>query len=72
MNSYCLSSKKDTKNINPKVARTKNNRLMMLPKCVICNNKISRFIKEQEARGLLSNLGIRTPLSKILLLNVLF
>ena len=45
---------------------------MMLSKCAIFNNKKSRFIKEQEARGLLSNLGIRTPLSKIPLLNVLF
>ena len=72
MKSYCLSCKKDTKNINPKMVRTKNNRLMMLSKCAICSNKKSRFIKEQEARGLLSNLGIRTPLSKIPLLNVLF
>ena len=72
MNSYCLSSKKYTENINPKIVRTKNNRLMMLSKCAICNNKKSRFIKEQEARGLLSNLGIRTPLSKIPLLIVLF
>ena len=69
MNSYCLSCKKD---INPKIVRTKNNRLMILSKCAICNNKKSRFIKEQEARGLLSSLGIRTPLSKIPLLNVLF
>ena len=53
------------------MVRTKNNRLMRLSKCAICNNKKSRFIKEQEARGLLSNLGIRTPLSKIPLLNVL-
>ena len=45
---------------------------MMLSKCAISNNEKSRFIKEQEARGLLSNLGIRTPLSKIPLLNVLF
>ena len=72
MNSYCLSCKKDTENINPKIVRTKNNRLIMLSKCAIWNNKKSRFIKEQEARGLLSNLGIRTPLSKIPLLNVLF
>ena len=72
MNSYCLSCKKDTQNINPKIVRTKNNRLRMLSKYAICNNKKSRFIKEQEARGLLSNLGIRTPLSKIPLLNVLF
>ena len=72
MTSYCLSCKKDTKNINPKIVRTINNRLMMLSKCSVCNNKKSKFIKEQEARGLLSNLGIRTPLSKIPLLNVLF
>ena len=72
MNSYCLSCKKDTKNINPKIVRTKNNRLMMLSKCSVCNNKKSKFIKEQETRGLLSNLGIRTPLSQTPLLNVLF
>ena len=72
MNSYCLSCKKGTKNINPKIVRTKNNKLMTLSKCSVCNNKKSKFIKEQEARGLLSNLGIRAPLSKIPLLNVLF
>ena len=72
MNSYCLSCKKDTKNINPKIVRTKNNRITKLSKCSVCNNKKSKFIKEQEARGLLNNLGIRTPLSKIPLLNVLF
>ena len=71
MNSYCLSCKKDAKNINPKTVRT-NNRLMMLSKCSVCNNKKSKFIKEQEARGLLSNLGIQTLLSQIPLLNVLF
>ena len=54
------------------MVKIKNNRLMMLPKCAICNNKKSRFIKEQEAKGTLSNLGIRTPLSQIPLLNVLF
>ena len=72
MNSYCLSCKKSRKNINPKIVRTKNNRLIMLSKCAICNNKKSTFIKEQEARGLLSNLGIQTPLSKNPLFNVLF
>ena len=72
MNSYCLLCKKHTKNINPKIVRTKNNRLMMLSKCSVCNNKKSKFIKEQEARGLLSNLGIRIPLNRIPLLNVLF
>ena len=45
---------------------------MMLSKCSVCNNKKFRFIKEQQAKGLLSNLGIRTPLSQVPLLNVLF
>ena len=71
MTTYCLSCKKDTKNIDPKVVKTKNNRLMMLSKCSVCNNKKFRFISEQQAKGLLSNLGIRTPLSQIPLLNVL-
>ena len=52
--------------------RAKNNRLLMQSKCSVCNNKKSRFIKEQDAKGLLSNLGIKTPLSKIPLLNFLF
>ena len=56
--SYCLSCKKDTKNIDPKGVRTKSNRLMILSKCSFCNNKRFRFIKEQQAKGLLSNLGI--------------
>ena len=69
---YCLSCKKDTKNIDPRVAKTKNNRLTMLSKCSVCNNKKFRFIKEQQAKGLLSNLGIRTPLSQIPLLNLIY
>ena len=52
--------------------RTKNSRLIMQSKCPVCEIKKSRFVKEQEAKGLLSNLGIRTPLSKIPFLNVLF
>ena len=40
--------------------------------CADCRFKKSRFVREQEAKGLLSNLGIKTPLSKIPLLNVLF
>ena len=44
----------------------------MQSKCSICGIKKSRFVKEQEAKGFLSNLGIATPLSKIPLLNVLF
>ena len=69
---YCVKCKKDTDNIDPKMFRTKNNRLLMQSKCSVCKNKKSRFVKEQEAKGLLSELGIKTPLSKIPLLNVLF
>ena len=46
MNTYCLSCKKDTRNINPKVIKTKNNRKMMLLRCSICNNKKSTFISQ--------------------------
>ena len=69
---YCLLCKRDTKNINPKVVRTKNNRLAMVSKCTICGKNKFRFVKEQEAKGLLSNLGIKTPLSKVSLFNLLF
>ena len=46
MNTYCLSCKKDTKDIDSKVTKTKNNRKMMLSRCSICNNKNSTFISE--------------------------
>ena len=72
MNIYCAKCKKDTENIGPKMFRTKNNRIIMQSKCTLCGTKKSRFLKKQEANGLLSNLGIRTTLSKIPLLNVLF
>ena len=52
--------------------KTKNGLFMLLSKCAVCGSKISKFIKEQEAKRLFSNLGIRTPLTKIPLLNVLF
>ena len=73
MKTYCVKRKKDTENLDSKKFRTKNNRLIMQSKCNDCKNKKSRFIKEQEVEGLLSNLGIRTPLSKIPILgDVLF
>ena len=72
MKTYCVKCRKDTENIDPKMIRTKNNGLVMQSKCSVCGIKMSRFVKEQEARGLLSNLGIKIPLSKIPLLNVLF
>ena len=72
MKTYCEKCRKDTENIDPKMVRTKKNRLVMLSKCSVCGIKKSRFLKEQDAKGLLSNLGIKTPLRKISLLNVLF
>ena len=68
MKSYCLKCRKDTENINPKVSDTSNGRTMVLSECAMCGSKKSRFIKNQEAKGLLSNLGVRTPLSKVPLL----
>ena len=72
MKTYCVRCRKDTENIDPKMFRTKNDKLIMQSECSVCGIKRSRFVKEQEAKGLLSNLGIKTPLSKIPLLNVLF
>ena len=72
MKTYWMKCRKDTENIDPKMVRTKNNTLIMQSKCSACRIKKSRFIKEREAKDLLSNLGIKTPLHKIPLLNVLF
>ena len=60
-----LKCRKNTENINPRVSRTSNGRTMVLSKCAICDSKKSKFIKNQEAKGLLSNLGVRKPLSKV-------
>ena len=72
MKIYCVICRKDTENIDPKMVRTKNSRLIMQSKCPVCGIKNSRFVKEQKANALLSNLGIKTPRSKIPLPNVLF
>ena len=72
MLTYCLKCKRNTKNIDVKIIKTKNDRLNLSSKCTLCGSKKSRFMKEQEAEGLLSNLGIKTPLSKIPLLQILF
>ena len=69
---YCLACRKYTKNNNPKVIRNRQNRLMIKSNCPTCNSKTYRFIKEQQAMGILSKLGIKTPLSKVPLLNILF
>ena len=60
MKSYCLKCRKDTEIINPRVSNTSNSRIMILSKCTICGSKKLRFIKNPEAKGLLSNLGIRS------------
>ena len=73
MLSYCLKCRKNTESINPKVSKTINGKTMILLKCAICGSKKSKFINEQQAKGLLSNLGIRTTLNKIPLLgDILF
>ena len=65
MESYCLKCKKYTKNINPQVSSTSNGKMMILSKCAVCGSKKSKSIKKQDAKGILSNLGTKTPLSKI-------
>ena len=70
MLTYCLKCKKNTKNIEAKMMKTKNGRFVLSSKCAVYGSKKSKFMKEQEAERLLNNLGIRTPLIKIPLLNV--
>ena len=75
MESYCLKckKKKNTENIDPKISSASNGKAMVLSKCSICGSKKSRFIKRQEAKGILSKLGIKTPLSKApMLADILF
>ena len=60
---YCLKCIKNTESKNPKVAKTKNGRIMLLSKCSVCDCKKFKFIKEQEAIGLLCSLGLKTPLA---------
>ena len=67
MKTYCVKCRENTENLN-----SKNGKLLMQSKCNDCGIKKSRFVKEHEAKGLLSNLGIKTPLRKIPLLNILF
>ena len=73
MESYCLKCRKYTENIDPHVSGTINGRTMILSKCSICNSKKSKFIKNQEAKGLLRKLGVKIPLNEIpILVDVLF
>ena len=72
MKTYSVKCRTKTENLDSKIFKTKNDRLTMQSKCTVYGFKKSRFLKEQEAKSLLSNLGIRIPLSKISLLYVLF
>ena len=67
---YCLACRKYTKSINSKIVRNRQSRSMVQSNCAVCGSKKSRFIKEHQAMGLLSNLGIKTPLNKVTLLNI--
>ena len=58
MNAYCVKCRKHTENIDPKMFRTKINRLIMQSKCSDCETKKSRFVKEQEAKGLVTATGL--------------
>ena len=64
MESYCLKGRKYTENINPQISCTSNDKTMISSKCAICGSKKSKFIKKRRKKGLLSKLGIKTPLSK--------
>ena len=64
MLSYCLKCKKKYRKHNPRVSKTNNGKTMMLSKCAMCGSKKSKLIKKQEASGILSSVGIRTPLNK--------
>ena len=73
MKSCCLKCRKYTENINPRVLGTSNGKVMILSKCATCGSKKWRFIKNQDAKGLLSNLGLKTPLPNIPILgDILF
>ena len=73
MLSYCLKCRKNIKTIYPHVSATSNGKTIILSKCAIWGSRKSKFAKNQEAKGLLSNLGLKTPLNKISLLgDILF
>ena len=66
MNSYCLVCKRNTENRDSKVVKTKNGRYMLSSKCAVCGSKKSRFVKEQDTKGILSNLVRGIPLVNLL------
>ena len=68
MLTYCLKCKKDTESVDYKMLKTKNGRTMLSSKYTVCDSKYSRYVKEQETKGLLSSSGLKTPLNKVPLL----
>ena len=63
MSSY-LKCRKNTESINPRVSKTNNGKTMMLTKCALCGSKNTMFIKKKKKQsGILSNLGLKTPLN---------
>ena len=73
METYCLKCRKYTKNIKPQISSTSNGKTMMISKCAVRNSRKCKFIKKQEAKSVLSKLGIKTQLIKIPLLgDILF
>ena len=68
MPTYCVKCRENTENLNSKIFNTKNGKIIMQSKCAVCGIKKSKFVKEQEAKDLLSNLGIKSPLKKVPLL----
>ena len=71
MKTYCLVCRKNTDNVNSKMIKTRNDRRQLKSQCSVCGSKKSRFVKKQQAKGILSSVGIKTPLSKIPGLNIL-
>ena len=65
MLTYCVKCRKNTENLDSKIFKTRNERMIMQSKCAVCGSKKSRFMKEQEAKGTLNSLGLKTPLNKI-------
>ena len=72
MLSYCLKCKKNTENINPRVLKTSNGKTLILSTYATCSSRKIKFIKKQEASGVLSSVDIRAPFSKIPVLGDIF
>ena len=72
MKTYCMKCRKNTENLNSKIFKTKNGRLIMQSECAECGFKKPVFAKEEKAKGLLSSLDLKTRLSKIPLFGDIF